>query len=1036
MTARILTLALEIIGVLVAGMVIAVIALGWRLTSGPISLDFAQGLVQDALAPRDLPIEVEIGEPVLTWKGWARVFDVTVKDVRVTGYGGALDARAPSVQIRLSVPALVKGIAAPVRITVNQPNIQLGDALMSGGTKTVDDAKWFAEILNGIASATDGPDRLSYLRLVELNDATIENLIPSGGGTIILKDLNAALHRHSRVLRINATATVIIDDAATKVGLDVNYDDARQRISGSAKLNGLPFSTAARALSLDETVVSWSAPLDTELSFEFQPTWTLQSASGSLGSQNGNLGLPALFSKPHHFDALGLEFAYEATADQLDITSLTLREGEVNASVGMKVSDLAKAPTISLRASTKGFPGDRLRHYWPPTLGIDARNWVLGNLEGGTVPKASVEVDVKIDPSNPEPITIMHLAGGIDFQNVTGYYFRPLPPVTEISGRATFNLTQFDITIDSGRRDVLKLEESRVKFVNLDTNQEKAEIDAVVRGPLQAGLDIINHEALDLGRHIKLDTKSVSGLADARLRFAFPLINSLTLDQVDFAASADLEGVGVADIAAGQALSDATLKLELNRDSLRIDGRGMVAGTQATLTMEEVFTKDARIRTRKHLNGVFDEAVLKDLGLPSFAVLEGPVTVDVKAHELADGRSELMAVVDLKDARLALPALKWAKPAKAAGRVRFSLEMLDGRIRRLKSASLVAADLGLDMTATFAADTGALENARFDRLVLAKSTMTGTLIVADSGLIEITMSGDRLDIQRFLEDEATDFQPAAKRTGGPISINAHFDEVLIAALPPITNAVMNLRDNGVRLADIQLNGQIGGEPISISYKVDDNAKHFEIRAEDAGRVLRGFEIQDSINGGQLVITGTTTGTGANEHTLIDLSVRDFGLTKAPVLAQVLNAAFLPALVDILRGNGIRFKRLTATIDVTKKRAKILDALAFGSSLGISASGEIDRVTKVIDINGMIVPAYGLSRLIDQIPILGEIITGGEKEGLLAAAYLIDGVLYKPTVTVTVNPLTALTPGFLRALVRATNDPDAVPPFNSGAGSDR
>jgi hypothetical protein len=1033
-TARILKFALEIIGVLVAGVVIAVIALGWRLTTGPISLDFAQGLIQDALAPRDLPIDVEIGEPVLTWKGWARVFDVTVKDVRVTGYDGALDAWAPSVQVRFSVPALVKGIAAPVRITVNQPSIHLGDALMSGGTKTADDAKWFAEILSGIASPTDGSDRLSYLRLVELNDATIETLISSGGGTIALKGLNAALHRHPSVLRINATAAATFDDAITKVSLDVNYDDTRQRISGSAKLNGLPFSTVAGALSLGETMVSWSAPLDTELSFEFQPTWTLQSVSGSLRSRNGNLGLPDLFAKPRHLDALDLDLAYDATADRLDITSLTLREGEVNASVGIKVSDLTKTPTISLRASTQKFPGEQLHHYWPPTLGIDARNWVLGNLEGGTVPKASVEVDVKIDPSNPESITVTHLAGGIDFQDVTGYYFRPLPPVTEIAGRATFDLTQFDITIDSGRRDMLKLEKSRVQFVNLDTNQEKAEIDAIVRGPLQAGLDIINHEALDLGRHIKLDTKSVSGLAGARLRFAFPLINSLTLDQVDFAASANLEGVGVADIAAGQALSDATLTLELNRDSLRIDGTGMVAGTPATLTMDEVFTKNARIQTRKRLSGVFGDAILKDLGLPSFAVLEGPVTVDVEALELADGRSELTAVVDLRDARLDLPALKWAKPAKAAGRVRFSLDMLGGRIQRLKSASLLAADLGLDMTATFSADTGGLENARFNRLVLADSTMTGALTVADDGLIEITLSGDRLDIRRFLEDDASGSKPAAKRTGGPISINARFDEVLIGALPPITNAVMSLRDNGVRLADIQLNGRVGDDPISIGYRVDDNAKHFEIRAEDAGRVLRGFGMLDSISGGQLAITGTTTGSGANEHTLIDLSVRDFGLTQAPVLAQVLNAAFLPALVDILRGNGIRFERLTAKIDVTKERAKILDALAFGSSMGISASGEIDRVAKVIDINGMIVPAYGLSRLIDQIPILGKIITGGKKEGLLAADYLIDGGLDKPTVTV--NPLTALTPGFLRALVRATNDPAAVTPSDSEEGSNR
>lgn len=67
---------------------------------------------------------------------------------------------------------------------------------------------------------------------------------------------------------------------------------------------------------------------------------------------------------------------------------------------------------------------------------------------------------------------------------------------------------------------------------------------------------------------------------------------------------------------------------------------------------------------------------------------------------------------------------------------------------------------------------------------------------------------------------------------------------------------------------------------------------------------------------------------------------------------------------------------------------------------------------------MIVPAYGLSRLIDRIPLLGGILTGGEGEGLLAAEYFLDGHTDNPRVVI--NPLTALAPGFLRSLVSMSN----------------
>ena len=68
---------------------------------------------------------------------------------------------------------------------------------------------------------------------------------------------------------------------------------------------------------------------------------------------------------------------------------------------------------------------------------------------------------------------------------------------------------------------------------------------------------------------------------------------------------------------------------------------------------------------------------------------------------------------------------------------------------------------------------------------------------------------------------------------------------------------------------------------------------------------------------------------------------------------------------------------------------------------------------------MIVPAYVLNDILNRIPVvlnkipvvgeLLELLTGGEKEGLLVTEYLIGGTREEPQVTV--NPLTAFTPGF-------------------------
>jgi hypothetical protein len=60
-----------------------------------------------------------------------------------------------------------------------------------------------------------------------------------------------------------------------------------------------------------------------------------------------------------------------------------------------------------------------------------------------------------------------------------------------------------------------------------------------------------------------------------------------------------------------------------------------------------------------------------------------------------------------------------------------------------------------------------------------------------------------------------------------------------------------------------------------------------------------------------------------------------------------------------------------------------------------------------------VPAYVVSQVIGEIPLIGRILTGGEGEGLFAATYRAKGPLDDPQVSV--NPLAALAPGFLRGL---------------------
>jgi hypothetical protein len=82
---------------------------------------------------------------------------------------------------------------------------------------------------------------------------------------------------------------------------------------------------------------------------------------------------------------------------------------------------------------------------------------------------------------------------------------------------------------------------------------------------------------------------------------------------------------------------------------------------------------------------------------------------------------------------------------------------------------------------------------------------------------------------------------------------------------------------------------------------------------------------------------------------------------------------------------------------------------------VTANGRLELGAKSLDLQGTIVPAYTLNSIIGNVPVLGSLLLGGEGQGLFAATYRATGSVTDPQISV--NPLSALTPGFLRRLLQ-------------------
>ena len=131
------------------------------------------------------------------------------------------------------------------------------------------------------------------------------------------------------------------------------------------------------------------------------------------------------------------------------------------------------------------------------------------------------------------------------------------------------------------------------------------------------------------------------------------------------------------------------------------------------------------------------------------------------------------------------------------------------------------------------------------------------------------------------------------------------------------------------------------------------------------------------------------------------------------MARLLQLASFTGLLEILTNEGIPFDKITVNFSNHNNIINIEEAKFQGFSLGGNLKGFTDIDQKKLNLEGIIVPAYAINALLNKIPLIGQVITGIEGDGLIGVNFKVIGTYEEPSYNV--NPLSILTPGILRSI---------------------
>ncbi|OYV36162.1 MAG: hypothetical protein B7Z80_16405, partial [Rhodospirillales bacterium 20-64-7] len=414
--------------------------------------------------------------------------------------------------------------------------------------------------------------------------------------------------------------------------------------------------------------------------------------------------------------------------------------------------------------------------------------------------------------------------------------------------------------------------------------------------------------------------------------------------------------------------------------------------------------------------------------------ITGTVPLNVLIAQDTHGKSTISLKADLTNAALGVTALSWSKNSGSAGRLDVAARLDEPAGFTIQKISAHAPGLAIEAVSDGAAP-GRLD---ISQLQIGGTVGSGYILAPErsQGAWLIDLSGTALDVTGIVNpsevrgaDKAATATPATATAAakaapakaapprGPLwRATLKFDRLVMAAppAPVLENLIFTGDGQGYALFDGQASAT-GEAKQAMKFSLIRTAgpPHLETlhaETDDGGYLLRCLDEYQNLQGGVTSIDATY-----DDQTDLNgqITIHKFRLLKAPILGKILQGLSLYGMLEATSGPGLAFDQLTAPFAISNGVLTLKNARAFSDSLGLTASGTIGLDDGTIDLDTTVIPAYALNSAPGKIPILGKLFSAETGGGLFAVSATLTGQRRDPSVTV--NPLSALTPGLLRSL---------------------
>lgn len=693
-------------------------------------------------------------------------------------------------------------------------------------------------------------------------------------------------------------------------------------------------------------------------------------------------------------------------------------------------------PDLKIEGTLANLAVENLENYWPIHLKDSLRDWITQNITLGKVIEGKGKFDFKAediekilergnsileypdsaDWSPPIPDDAINASITIEGSRVA---FHPsYPIINDVKSTVTFTGHTLTAKIKEAAFIGSKFHDGTVTIENMWQKPVVIKVQGDTDGRAE---DLIKFfepsQKNNKPNPVITSLYNTKGSGKGSFSVSVPIQKHILYPEIDLHIDAVFSDISLPRFYHNNDITDANFSLKIDNNKLQAQGNGVWGNLPLEFDYHQHIMggKEYDIKYRIQAKPNVSDLALMDINLPfvqggfdlDFVLLDKGETTKIKGH------------ANIRDTEITIPPLHFNKPSKTKGDVTFSTIQKDKGPIEISNFSAKGKTFEASGSGQITADLKKITSLTLEKIAFDSNNLQARYRADETGF-KLALKGKSMDLS------AAGFTKAFRTTDTKkkkIEINADIDTVYMKNNEVLQNVNVNILCDTNLCQSVNLYGKIHTDNyVAMSMKPLGDRSALLVESDNAGAVINALGISKHIVGGELYIDSTFTKHTDDTTTALGVAhIRDFTAIKTPLLGKLLTLASFQGISDLLNQQGITFKKFEAPFEMSDGIIVIKEAKSSGSSVGITAEGVLDTNKEQVDFKGAIVPAYEFNKILGNIPVLGTLLVGKENEGVIATRYRVYGPY--DDIKTSVNPLSILTPGFLRNIFDAFPNAD-------------